>query len=420
MSILDDSTIALEFIEFIEQRPHTVNALMRRVLSRCRELTRAQAGTVFIVRKVGRQRMLQAISLQNDLIKMGQSTFSIPINNSSIAGYVAETGEVVFIDDTNHLPAGAPYTFNRKFDEDTGFNTQSIMAFPITNFEGKIIGVAQLINAQTEADEVCTFNRDFARVIQPVNNIIGRAIERAEHTEKLQTKNAQLRRRNKELRDERERVEMLRAETESALMTTVDLLARAAELHDDVTGKHVSRVGQYSAALADFLGMSKAFVDEIRYCATLHDVGKMSVNQAILHKPGRLTDAEFDEMKLHTTYGFTILEEVDRLKMAADIALSHHERWDGGGYPNRISGEEIPMAARIVCFADIYDALRSVRPYKKAFSHQQSIEIMLKGDDRLDPSKHFDPKLLELFCNHHQVFGEIYHALADEELPAAE
>ncbi|MEM6902934.1 MAG: HD domain-containing phosphohydrolase [Pseudomonadota bacterium] len=420
MSVLDDSTIALEFIEFIEQRPHTVNALMRRVLSRCRELTRAQAGTVFIVRKAGRRRLLEAVSLQNDLVKISQTTFSIPINNASIAGYVAETGEVVFIDDTNHLPAGAPYTFNRKFDEDTGFNTRSIMAFPITNFEGKIIGVAQLINAQAEHGEVCTFSRDFTRVIQPVNNIIGRAIERADHTEKLQNKNAQLRRRNKELREERERVELLRAETETALMTTVDLLARAAELHDDVTGKHVNRVGQYSAALAEFLGMSRAFVDEIRYCATLHDVGKMSVDQAILHKPGRLTDAEFDEMKLHTSYGFAILQDTERLKMAADIALSHHERWDGGGYPNRISGEDIPLAARIVCFADIYDALRSVRPYKKAFNHDQSIEIMLKGDDRLDPTKHFDPKLLALFQNHHEVFREIYRSLADEELSAAE
>ena len=162
MPSITESSIALEFIEFIEQRPHTVLALMKRVLSRCRELTQSQAGTIFIVRKVGRNRVLEAMSLQNDLIRITQKSFSIPINKKSIAGYVAETGEVVFIDDTNQLPPDAPYTFNRKFDEDTGFNTRSIMAFPIRNFEGQVIGVVQLINAQSEPGKVSTFEREFA------------------------------------------------------------------------------------------------------------------------------------------------------------------------------------------------------------------------------------------------------------------
>ena len=218
------------------------------------------------------------------------------------------------------------------------------------------------------------------------------------------------------MRAEREQVELLRAETESALMTTVDLLAKAAELHDDVTGKHVNRVGQYSATMAEFLGMSADFINEIRYCATLHDVGKMSVDQAILHKPGRLTDDEFKEMQNHTLYGFQILQDVERLKMAADIALSHHEKWVGGGYPNGIAGENIPLSARIVAFADIYDALRSVRPYKRGFTHEESIDIMLNGDDRLDPSKHFDPQLLDVFRNHNGIFGKIYETLADENV----
>ena len=411
---MSDSRIALEFIEFIEQRPHTVTALMKRVLSRCRELTMAQAGTIFISRTVGRKRMLEAMSLQNDVIHMRHSSFSIPVSSSSIAGYVAETGEVVFIDDTDQLPSGAPYTFNRKFDNDTGFNTRSIMAFPITNFEGKVIGVVQLINAVDDGGQVTVFDRDLARVIQPVNNIVGRAIERADHTEKLQNKNAKLRNRNRQLRIERERVEMLRAETERAFMTTVNLLARAAELHDDITGKHVNRVGRYSALMAELVGMSAEFVKEIMYCATLHDVGKMSVDQAILHKPGRLTDEEFREMQNHTIYGHQILNGVERLEMAAEIALSHHERWDGNGYPNRIGGENIPVSARIVCFADIYDALRSVRPYKRGFSHDEAIDIMLNGDDRLDPGKHFDPDLLALFTTHHPAFAAIYRDLADE------
>ena len=421
MAPLTESNIAIEFIEFIEQRPHTVLALMKRVLSRCRELTNAQAGTIFILRKGRGKSSLESMSLQNDIVKLAQgNSFTIPVNKQSIAGYVAATGEVVFIDDTNHLPADAPYTFNRKFDEDTGFKTQSIMAFPIRNFEGAVIGVVQLINACNDDGLVGPFERDFARVIQPVNNIVGRAIERADHTEQLQAKNAQLRRRNRELKAEREQVELLRAETENAFMTTVNLLAKAAELHDDVTGKHVNRVGMYSALMAGLLGSQMDFVEELKYSATLHDVGKMSVNQAILHKPGRLTEEEFREMQNHTLYGHQILQDVDRLQMAAEIALSHHEKWQGGGYPNNISGTDIPLSARIVAFADIYDALRSVRPYKRAFSHDEAVNIMLKGDDRLTPEQHFDPDLLVIFSNHHDKFGQIYHELADDELAAVQ
>lgn len=407
------SKLAFEFIEFIEQQPNTVHGLMRRVLSRCRALSRAQAGTIFIVRRRGRERFLQSVSVQNDLVKIPTQAFAIPVNRRSIAGYVAETGKPLFIDDIQNLPPDSPFTFNASFDVDSGFKTETMLVFPITNFDGTVMGVVQLINACPEGTHVVPFDRDLQRVITPVNNIVGRAVERADAAEQLQEKNAQLRRRNTQLRQERERVEQLRAETEAAFMTTVQLLARAAELHDDNTGQHVSRVSRFSVQLAQLAGQTKEFCRVLSYSATLHDVGKMSINVAILHKPGRLTAEEFAEMQNHTIYGWRILSGVDRLAMAAEIALSHHEQWQGGGYPHQLKGKDIPLSARIVAFADIYDALRSERPYKRAFSHEETIQIMTVGDDRLKPEAHFDPKLLKIFSDHHQDFAQIYQDIAD-------
>lgn len=405
------SELAFEFIEFIEQQPNTVNGLMQRVLSRCRQLSHAQAGTIFILRRRGRERNLHSISVQNDLVKIPTQAFVVPVSSRSIAGYVAETGKTLFIDDIQNLPAESPFTFNASFDIDSGFRTRTMLCFPITNFDGLVMGVVQLINACPDGTVVVPFDRDLEKVIAPVNNIVGRAVERADAAEQLQEKNAQLRRRNTLLREERERVEQLRAETEAAFMTTVQLLARAAELHDDNTGQHVARVSQFSAHMAMLAGQGKEFCRVLAYSATLHDVGKMSINVAILHKPGRLTPEEFSEMQNHTIYGWRILRGVDRLAMAAEIALSHHEQWYGGGYPQGLKGKDIPLSARIVAFADVYDALRSERPYKRAFTHDEAMHIMTQGDDRLRPAEHFDPVLLELFAAHHRDFEKIYFDL---------
>ncbi len=207
-----------------------------------------------------------------------------------------------------------------------------------------------------------------------------------------------------------EQIAQLQSETEDAFQQTVHLLARAAELHDEVTGAHTVRVGEYSRCLAERLGQPEPFCREIAYAAQLHDVGKMSVDTAILTKPGKLDEAEWQEIKRHTELGYQILAGVDRLEMARDIALSHHERWDGGGYPYGWAGEDIPLAARITAMADIYDALRSARPYKAGFSHEEAVAIMLHGDARLDPTSHFDPNLLALFARFHEDFRAVWES----------
>jgi len=229
--------------------------------------------------------------------------------------------------------------------------------------------------------------------------------------ERISAQNIRLRDRNRLLREQRARIAALQDETEEAFQLSINLLSRAAELHDEDTAHHVERVNEYSFFLAGSLGKPKSFCNQIRYSAQLHDVGKMSINVAILRKDGPLNDKERLEMMRHPEYGFQILSASDRLQMAADIALNHHEQWDGSGYPAGRKGEEIPLPARIVALADIYDALRSERTYKQGFTHEKTRRILLEGDDRFDPTSHLDPKLLGIFSEHHQGMAEIWDQL---------
>jgi HD-GYP domain-containing protein (c-di-GMP phosphodiesterase class II) len=200
-------------------------------------------------------------------------------------------------------------------------------------------------------------------------------------------------------------------------MLSIRLLARAAELHDEVTGNHIVRVNEYSYALAKACGQSRRWCDEIRYSAQLHDVGKMSVDAAVLKKKGPLTPAEWDEMRRHPSYGYEILRESPRLAMAAEIARCHHEKWDGTGYPAGLAGEAIPLAARIVALADVYDALRSARPYKPGLSHEEACAVILDGDGRIDPRAHFDPDLLGVFRRESAEMATIWERLRDAPNP---
>lgn len=193
---------------------------------------------------------------------------------------------------------------------------------------------------------------------------------------------------------------------------TMNALARAAEGKDDVTGQHIKRVNYYSRMIAMAMGCEAKFVKSIVVAAQMHDVGKIFIPESVLNKPGRLTDEEFDLMKTHTVNGEVIIGESDDLQMAARIARSHHEKYDGTGYPDGLQGDEIPLEARIVFLADIYDALRSERPYKRGFTHDEAVKIIVEGDGRVEP-RHFDPQVLEVFKERHQFFAEVFDTYKD-------
>lgn len=159
---------------------------------------------------------------------------------------------------------------------------------------------------------------------------------------------------------------------------TITRLIAASQVHDDETGAHIRRIGLLSAIIAESLGWSAQEVDKIRLAAPMHDIGKIGIPDAILRKPGKLTPQEYDVMKTHTTIGATILanSKFPMLQMAEQIARSHHERWDGSGYPDRLCGEAIPLAARIVAVVDVYDALSHDRVYRPALPQDEVLAIM--------------------------------------------
>lgn len=196
-------------------------------------------------------------------------------------------------------------------------------------------------------------------------------------------------------------------ETENAFIYIVNALARAAEANDEDTGNHILRVGKYCALISETLQLSPRFIERIKIYACLHDVGKIHVHPDILRKPGKLSNEEFEIMKSHTITGAMIIGNHPFLQMAKVIALTHHEKYDGTGYPHGLKGDNIPLEGRISAIADVYDALRNARPYKNPFDHKTAYKIITEGDGRTLPT-HFDPDVLNAFKKVAPRIEEIY------------
>jgi len=231
-----------------------------------------------------------------------------------------------------------------------------------------------------------------------------------------------------------EQVRRRTAELTASRLELIHCLARAAEYRDNETGRHVARVGRYAGIVARQLQLDEEFVELIENAAPLHDMGKMGIPDSILLKPGKLTPDEFEAMQKHCVYGkrtcepmsfdewrafksHTFLGEMIMdarsspiITMAAKIALTHHEKWDGSGYPLGLSGQDIPLAGRIVAVADVFDALSSKRPYKPAFPTDRCFEIMEEGR-----GTHFDPTVLDAFLDCREAVVQVQMEYVDVE-----
>ncbi len=183
---------------------------------------------------------------------------------------------------------------------------------------------------------------------------------------------------------------------QESYLDTIYRLAIATEFKNEETGNHIQRMSKYCVLLAEKLGLDSRTVENIRLTAPMHDIGKIGIPDAILLKKGKLSNEEFEIIKTHTIIGAKILDgsNSEILQMAQQIAISHHEKWNGKGYPFQLAGEDIPLVGRIVALADVFDALTSERPYKKAYTLEKSCDIIRK-----ERGHHFDPKIVDIFLD---------------------
>ncbi|MGE4297947.1 MAG: HD domain-containing phosphohydrolase [Desulfovibrionaceae bacterium] len=383
-----------------------VDSILDHILSEARKFARADAGSIFLVEGDH----LQFSYVQNDTLFTADSPvkdvyydFTVPISRGSIVGYTALTGRTVVIDDAYAMDSGLPYAFNPSYDMETGYRTGSIMAIPITSYMDRVLGVMQIINAKDENGATIPFSSSAQEHLPLLAGNASVALERG-----LMNREAVLR------------------------------MIRMAQLHDpSETGAHVRRVGAYCAeiyhqwALNRGVGIRdiKKNKDHIRYASMLHDVGKVGISDLILKKPGKLDDAEFTTVKMHTVFGGKLFEstasELD--VMCLEIALNHHERWDGGGYPGKVpnifapdatfgtpkQGEEIPLPARITSLADVYDALVSKRVYKEGWPEEEVLAYI-----REQSGRQFDPQVVEAFFQVLDVIQIIRERYKDAPHPA--
>ena len=239
-------------------------------------------------------------------------------------------------------------------------------------------------------------------------------VRECEQSHALQAANLQLQAFAKDLKTSYDAEKRKSRELEQAHYESLLRLTRAMRYKDDESAAHLERLRHYTEIIAQHLGLSDQETNFIAAAAPMHDVGKIGVPDVILLKKGPLDGEEWKMMKNHAALGASLLKGTHSplLELAGQIALTHHERWDGSGYPQGLQGKEIPLSGRIVMLADQYDALRSARPYKPAFTHEHTYDIILNGDGRTFP-QHFEPRLLDVFQDVHPKLRTIYDQLCD-------
>jgi HD-GYP domain-containing protein (c-di-GMP phosphodiesterase class II) len=212
-----------------------------------------------------------------------------------------------------------------------------------------------------------------------------------------------------EIEDHIQKLRRAAEENNELFLGTIRVLANAIDAKDPYTRGHSVRVNRYAVIIARFMGLPAAEIERIHVASVLHDIGKIGINDSILQKPGGLTPDEFEVMKTHAARGAHIMAPIRRMAKVIPGLRSHHERWDGSGYPDRLEGEDIPLMGRIIAVADTFDAMTTDRPYQKAFSFQQAVDRInaLKG-------KTFDDRVVEAFNRAYQA-GEFGHSPAEVE-----
>jgi HD-GYP domain-containing protein (c-di-GMP phosphodiesterase class II) len=420
---MHDKSIKLNDIIHLSTELNTVqdlDILLERILTEARRILNADGGSIQL--KVGDELVfgthVQTDSLQQKL-KPGEKLPYINsrtrINKKSISGYAALTGEILNLPDAYNIPADAPYKFDPTNDRKSEYRTKSMITIPLKNNLNEVLGVMQIVNSlrpvkdKKRSEEEGMFSGSFDSSDEMIAlhfaNIASMILQRAQMTRALILRMINM----AELRDPKE------------------------------TADHVNRVASFSVELYDAWAEQKKIPkdeinrkrDILRMAAMLHDVGKVAVSDLILKKPSRLSPEEYEIMKTHSFQGARLfkLRQSEFDEMASVVALTHHENWDGTGYPGRIDvetgapletdskgnavplkGEEIPIYGRIVALADVFDALSSKRVYKDAWDQDSVLKEI-----RSMSGKKFDPELVEIFFDSLDVIGRITARYPDQE-----
>ncbi len=401
---------ALTILGIELNRVQDLDILMQKILSEARRFTNADAGSIYI--REGNE--LHFNYTQNDTLqqrlssgeKLIYSIFSIPIDEKSIAGYVAATGAPLNLEDVYAIDPTRPYHFSRKFDDASHYTTRSALTLPLKNAKGVVLGVLQVINARDETGGFIPFSAKDEIMMTHFASVASVALRRAQMTRSM----------------------ILR-------------MIRMAEMRDPKeTGAHVNRVAGYAIEIYEKWAQNHGHdIHEIeknrdifRMAAMLHDVGKIAISDQILKKPGRFNTEEFEIMKQHTIFGAQLFHDrqSDFDEVAAQVALTHHEWWNGMGYPGHVDpltntplveyglcngkpkgkqGHEIPIFGRVVSLVDVYDALCSARVYKEAWDESKVLSIIKEGS-----GLQFDPELVEIFFASMDIIRSIQSRYQDK------
>ncbi|UQZ88182.1 metal-dependent phosphohydrolase [Deltaproteobacteria bacterium Smac51] len=401
-AVIDQASLEIELLTsdgWLREIRHTLgaykesNVIMDRILLKSRELTSAEAGTVYLIDSGN----LVFASSHNDRLfhvdsahKHAYFHFSMPITADSISGYVALTRESLSLNDVYKLPPEAPYKFDPSMDQRTGYRTISVLAVPIVSRSNKVLGVLQLINSLDKDGNPRSFSHASERLVNIFAYEVAVTVELSQNVRK-----------------------------------GINRLMRIANIHDSSeTGPHAERVGAIAAEIYHKWAEKRKvdqeqllyYKGQLRLAAMLHDIGKVGVSDLILKKAGPLTPEERETMCRHTWLGATLFdhETNDLTDLAVDTTLHHHQKWDGTGYSGSpdvpvLSGEDIPLAARITALADVFDALVSPRCYKRTWTFDEAESLMEK-----EAGKHFDPELVECFFEIKDTICKIYQRYPDE------
>ncbi len=368
--------------------------LLARILREARAFTHAEAGTLYVVEGDA----LQIVAAQNQrLAPSDEDTYlpvlgvgnRLPLTPDSMAGYVGITGDVINLENVYQIPPGRPYRFDPRYDRRNEYRSQSMLLVPMRESDGTTLGVLQLINALDPRGQVVAFDPRWEDLVRSLASQAAVTLRNIRLTQQLK----------------------------SAYSETIFRLSVAAEFKDEDTAAHIHRMAHYAGLIAQAVGLEHERIEMLLYAAPMHDVGKIGVHESILQKPGKLTPQEFEAMKAHTWIGSRIFEgsDVPVLQMSATIALTHHERFDGTGYPQGLRGDKIPIEGQIAGLADVFDALSSKRCYKPAFPVERCLQIIEEERNR-----QFHPDLADALLSRMDEVLTIrdHYAFIEQKKPA--